>query len=102
MPAGSRANVTGMGSWCVSAGRQPRGSERQPSRRRLRLATIRIPRSSEPRGSLAARAEKHQGADDMRLRRGLLGWRPRKWRLTPAERDAAEQLRLERETARLQ
>jgi len=38
----------------------------------------------------------------MRLRRGLLGWRPRKRRLTPAERDTAEQLRLERETARLQ
>jgi hypothetical protein len=38
----------------------------------------------------------------MRLRRGLLGWRPRKRRLTPAERDTAEQRRLERETARLQ
>ena len=38
----------------------------------------------------------------MRLRRGLLSWRPRKRRLTPAERDAAEQLRLERESARLQ
>jgi hypothetical protein len=33
----------------------------------------------------------------MRLRPGLLGWRPRKRRLTPAERDRAEQLRLERE-----
>ena len=43
-----------------------------------------------------------QGADYMRLRRGLLGWRPRKRRLTPAGRDAGEQLRLERETARLQ
>ena len=38
----------------------------------------------------------------MRLRRGLLGWRPRKRRLTPAERDTAELLRLEREFARLQ
>jgi hypothetical protein len=38
----------------------------------------------------------------MRLKRGPLGWRPRKRRLTPAERDAAEQLRLEREAARLQ
>jgi hypothetical protein len=38
----------------------------------------------------------------MRLRRGLFGWRPQKRRLTPAGRDAAEQLRLERETARLQ
>ena len=38
----------------------------------------------------------------MRLRRRLLGWRPRKRRLTPAERDTAEQLRSEQETARLQ
>ena len=38
----------------------------------------------------------------MRLKRSPLGWRPRKRRLTPAERDAAEQLRWERETARLQ
>ena len=38
----------------------------------------------------------------MRLRRRLLGWRPRKRRLTPTERDTAEQLRLEQETARLQ
>jgi hypothetical protein len=38
----------------------------------------------------------------MRLIRGLLGWCPRKRRLTPAERDTAEQLRLEQETARLQ
>ena len=38
----------------------------------------------------------------MRLRLGRLGWRPRKRRLTPAERDTAEQLRLEQETARLQ
>jgi hypothetical protein len=38
----------------------------------------------------------------MRLRRGVLAWRPRKRRPTPAERDTAERLRLERETARLQ
>ena len=38
----------------------------------------------------------------MRLRRGLLGWRARKRRLTPAERDTDERLRLERESARLQ
>ena len=38
----------------------------------------------------------------MRLKRGLLGWRPRKRRPTPKGRDTAEQLRLERETARLQ
>jgi hypothetical protein len=38
----------------------------------------------------------------MRSRRGLLGWHPRKRRLTPEERDAAERLRWERETARLQ
>jgi hypothetical protein len=31
-----------------------------------------------------------------------MGWRSRNRRSTPAERDAAEQLRLERETARLQ
>jgi hypothetical protein len=37
----------------------------------------------------------------MRLRLRLLGWRPRKRRLTAAERDTAEQLRLERESARL-
>jgi len=38
----------------------------------------------------------------MRLRLGLFGWRPRKRRLTPAERETAEQLRLEWESARLQ
>jgi hypothetical protein len=38
----------------------------------------------------------------MRLRRGLLGRHARKRRLTLAERDTAEHLRLERETARLQ
>jgi hypothetical protein len=53
LPAGSRAYVTGIGSLCVSAWRQPRWSGRQPSHRQSRLATLRIPRLSEPRGSLA-------------------------------------------------